>query len=226
LATFQVSEGALSLPGLLVEYLITGACAILWMWVLFAAIAPEQVLDLEDFDAAHATFVVPLAYVVGMVIDYVGRLLATGLRRLIADPVNKKIGPSLLSVIPRRWRRTRKLFAGEHLPRKSLMNQAEILECSVELGKQYEMRSSRDRIARGVFANVAIASCVGAFFRADMPNGFALIWGKLTSVAVLLTFAAWFRFHRLTRRFRHAASLALRDRKATKPASQFLPGQV
>ena len=63
----------MTLPGLLIEYLVTGATAFLWLWFLFhhpQVVVPAD-LRLDKIDAAKITLMVPFAYVLGMIIDFV-----------------------------------------------------------------------------------------------------------------------------------------------------------
>jgi hypothetical protein len=197
-----------SLPGLLIEYLITGAVAIVWIWTLASAVQPGSQLNLKDFGAAHVTLAVPLAYVLGMVVDYVGRLLATAIRRGVADPVNCRLGPAIARHVPAGWVAIHEFLAAGSKPSVAPLMQAEILIKSTELGKQYEMRSSRDRIARGMLANVTAFALGGAVVGARLGS-IVTIWGRLSIAAILLSFAVWFRFHELTNLFINNAAKAL-----------------
>jgi hypothetical protein len=200
----------MSLPGLLIEYLITGLTGAMWILVIVEVLSPGT-LDMKDVSAAHMTALVPLGYVLGMVLDYIGAMLATALRRIIADPVNHRVGPQVARLLPTRWRGACRFFRGDGVINKPDFNQAEILLRSTPLGEQYEMRSSRDRIARGLFANVTIAAIVLKLFAADLPPVFRQAWTGFAVSAILLTFGIWFRFHQLTRRFVASAAVVLRD---------------
>ena len=78
----------MTLPGLLIEYLITGATSVIWIWLILSAIAPEYTLSVKELTAAHLTFGAPLTYVLGMVIDYLGRVIATFCR---SQPIAVKL---------------------------------------------------------------------------------------------------------------------------------------
>jgi hypothetical protein len=69
----------MNLPGLLVEYLINGCIALLW-FVSFAT--PDA---LESFHNAEKILLIPIAYVVGMFIDYIAWFLTKPIKKLIRN---------------------------------------------------------------------------------------------------------------------------------------------
>ncbi|MEM1143121.1 MAG: hypothetical protein AAGI88_11115 [Pseudomonadota bacterium] len=113
-----------SLPGLLVEYLISGLVTLLWVYPLI----PESVLASES-----AILFVPLVYVLGMATDFVAYWVT----------LLPKIGIRELS---NRRRETVRLPTSRR--------KANILFHSSSLWDEVEKRSSRDRIARGTALNV------------------------------------------------------------------------
>jgi len=79
----------MQLPGMLIEYLITGSCALIWMWV-FSKVLGKEVPSVSD---ARLILLLPAIYVVGMIIDFVAHGLvdfivknADGLRRKAKFP--------------------------------------------------------------------------------------------------------------------------------------------
>ena len=52
----------MSLPGLLIEYLMTGAVALLWV---FVAVDSRNVFEIQNVQL----FLLPVAYILGMIID-------------------------------------------------------------------------------------------------------------------------------------------------------------
>lgn len=187
----------MSLPGLLIEYLITGVVALLSGWWLFAEANPRDALYFHELEAAHIAIAAPVAYLIGMFIDYVGKYLAEGTDYVVTRAA--------------KWLRT---FRGlsentaTDTPRPRLMHKAEIFARAPEVGKQYEMRKSRDRIARGLFANVVVVSLGGLLGSKALPISFG-IWLLSSGVACVSTFVIWRRCAHLTLRYKEKASVAL-----------------
>jgi len=72
-----------NLPGLLIEYLITGVVTMLGGWWFPSEISPSSTLYLTDFNAGHAAIGGPIAYVIGMCVDYLSRRLTDTLEVLL-----------------------------------------------------------------------------------------------------------------------------------------------
>lgn len=157
------------LPGFFLEYLVTGSCALFWIYGLFAIFGHEKLLQV---DSSRALLIAPALYVVGMIVDFVSR---TSLMQL------------------RDW----KGKSGEDTE-KSQMNYAGVLARSPDLARQIELRSSRDRIARGAAGNLFFATItftiLSARAQASTPWYVVLLAGLLVCAA---TIAMWWRFNRL-----------------------------
>jgi len=116
-----------SLPGLLVEYLINGVVAFLWIIELYPSIKTRFELD-------DALIFIPALYVVGMAVDLIAFTVGYIPKHMVRRRLDEKYGASTL-------------HGGTH--RKVF-----IMHNSSELAEELEKRSSRDRIARGTFVNL------------------------------------------------------------------------
>jgi hypothetical protein len=118
----------MQLPGLLVEYLINGSCALIWIWGSFKLFNINSPFDND----AGLLILVPGLYVVGMIVDHLAKLIVDHLAKLILDP----------------------------LIDTNSFDSTKIILHSPDLGKEYVMRSSRDRIARGAFINTVLITVI------------------------------------------------------------------
>ena len=76
----------MQIPGLLVEYLINGSCALIWIWGVFKLIN----IELPTVSDARLLLLVPGLYVVGMVVDRVAKGTVELLRySVLALPLKK-----------------------------------------------------------------------------------------------------------------------------------------
>jgi len=127
----------MSLPGLLIEYLVSGSLALVWLYQYL----PLQVSELQ---AWHAPLIGVLLYVVGMAVDLVAFVALRAPKFRVRAYVAGKIGVSQSSA--RASGTARLVF---------------IQKTSPTIAAELAARSSRDRIARGTFVNAAIATIVG-----------------------------------------------------------------
>jgi len=127
----------MALPGLLIEYLVSGAIALTWLLQL-----PALHDKLFGLPSAFLPVAFLLLYVVGMVVDF----LAWNVTQY-----------------PKRWIRTlvyRRYRGSDAIDRESgTLRQARIALYAPDLAKELAMRSSRDRIARGCVVNSVLAGC-------------------------------------------------------------------
>ena len=140
----------MALPGLLVEYLISGGLAVAWLWPLLSSVGgaltevPLPVLGLG-------------LYAIGMLVDFSAFIL---------------LGPA------KRWLRrrvaTRHGLAPTQVRGVTAARQVQLLLEAPELFREVAMRSSRDRIARGATLNCLLAMIM---WRAVVPwyAGLALV---------------------------------------------------
>lgn len=204
----------MTLPGLLIEYLISGATAFLWLWFLFhnpQIVVPTD-LRLDKIDAPTITLMVPFAYVLGMIIDFVSLRVTEAIEHYLLRPLRRTISKAL----PESWQRLKHEIEAPKRS-KARLSQQEVLLASAELGKQLEMRSSRDRIARGAFLNMLLGTAVVSSYYKSVPQTQASSTSILLGGLVLasLLFAMWLRFDRLTHKYRQKAGEAILKKRAT-----------
>jgi hypothetical protein len=103
-------------------------------------------------------------------------------------------------------------------PLSKSIDRASIFLNSPELTKQYEMRSSRDRVARGAFLNVLMLT-ISATLLCPCSKPYLPLFITLPAGLFLtgVCFAMWFRFNRLTSRFKHGAYQAIASSKRKPP---------
>jgi len=122
------------LPGLLIEYLVSGAIAFAWLFPILQS-------KLMRIDTPFLPVAFLLLYVLGMAVDYLAWILTR---------------------IPKHWIRAwvyRKYRSnGESLKQSGTLRQAKISMYAPDLAKELAMRSSRDRIARGSVVNSILAT--------------------------------------------------------------------
>jgi hypothetical protein len=179
----------MQLPEMLVEYLINGSCALIWIWGSFKLFK----INLGSVDHADLLLLVPGLYVVGMIVDHLAKLI----REPLFDYIKKhKTGTDTgsgswsLLVKLRKW--ILRFFRSPVSP--NMAKSTDIILYSQDLGKQYVMRSSRDRIARGAFINTVLITVVFSLaFHSSL--GTILPIGIALSVLCL---SMWLRFEKST----------------------------
>jgi hypothetical protein len=171
-----------------IEYFITGSGALLWLVPLFAMSRPNA----STLNAGNVLLLAPLLYAFGMAVDFASNTILGKLIRRIHSSDR------------------------EHLLPRDLSETAFINYRSATLARAIELRSTRDRIARGFFFNLLVTTLV-VFFRdvswlVPIPR-YALL-SSLIGLSVV-AFGAWWRFERLTYRLRkHAVRAIMYDTSA------------
>ena len=174
----------MNLPGLLVEYLINGCIAFIWLFSFerIQAIASQSYSEL---------LLIPVAYVLGMFIDF--------LAWIITRPVKNQIRDSALRVVGKEREESGvtidvneyKFFWDEKV---------EIEKSYPELNSEIKSRSSRDRIARGTILNLIPITIV--------------YWSGLGWIGLLLLILSvtmWIRFEHYNRCFEIRAAISVRN---------------
>ena len=130
----------MSLPGLFVEYLVSGSVAMIWLLPLLFTLLPNA----SQNENLYLVFI-PGLYVLGMAVDYLSWRLTRRYKKRLQQKINQEYG-----------------VKEEQM--KGLAEKLLILE--PELLSRLDMYSSRDRIARGTALNSAIATLLscGYFF--------------------------------------------------------------
>ena len=175
-----------------IEYFITGSGALLWLVPLLATSRPNTSM----LNAGNVLLLAPLLYAFGMAVDFASN---TMLGKLI-----------------------RHIHSGdrEHLLPRDFSETAFINYRSQTLARALELRSTRDRIARGFFFNLVVTTLVVTFRDVSWLVPFPR-YALLISLIVLtvVAFGAWWRFERLTYRLRKHAVRAIMYDDSRKTAS-------
>ena len=194
----------MQLPGMLIEYLINGSCALIWIWISLRMLGKE-VPSVSD---PRLVLFLPVIYVIGMIIDYVAR----GLVLFIVDTAKrlKRTAKPRKATLSSNNSETDKI-GEKRKPKKGSVSRAYMFLHSPELSKQYEMRSSRDRVARGALLNTILLTISLIIFcpcsNPYLPLDITLPAGLFLSG---LCFAMWYRFEGLTSRFKQSAYKAIK----------------
>lgn len=120
----------MAVPGLLIEYLINGAIALIWIFPF------AKKLGLFELSRPILIYLALGLYFVGMVIDLFAWLITKKLKRKLRTRIENKYG-----------------FASTQVSGSSHVRQAKFALYAPEIAKESNMRSSRDRIARGAIIN-------------------------------------------------------------------------
>lgn len=124
----------MALPGLLIEYLVSGAVAFAWLFPLLQG-------KVIKIDTPFLPVAFLLLYVLGMAVDYLAWALTRIPKHVIREWVYRK-------------------YRGNDLTQEQsgTLRQAKITLYAPDLAKELAMRSSRDRIARGSVVNSILAT--------------------------------------------------------------------
>jgi len=130
----------MNLPGLLIEYLIVGAIALIWIGVIFSDI-DTSFLNKTD----SQLFLIPMAYVLGIFIDFIAWIVTKPIKKIIRNHAIGVVRDAMLE---------QDISFNEN-DYKHYWNEKITIEKSYpDLNKELSGRSSRDRIARGVVINL------------------------------------------------------------------------
>src|SRR5262245_20213372 len=124
----------MSLPGLLIEYLVSGTLALTWLYQYLP-------LSASDLQAWHAPLVAALLYVVGMAVDLVAFGALRWPKFKVRAYVARRIGLDAMSA-----------------QSSGIARLVFIQKSSQTIAAEIAARSSRDRIARGTFVNAVVAT--------------------------------------------------------------------
>jgi hypothetical protein len=187
----------LQLTGLLIEYLAIGSASLLWILLLIVASAglPRAL----DHPAIIALFL-PLTYVLGMIGDFLGESILRSAKSSIRNVARKGTGLEELS---------------------SGRIQAKIVAFSPDLATELNARSSRDRIARGVFVNVPLVGMATLVWVLKNSSRIHYLYfaASLTVIfTVLLTlvvYLMWRRFQTISYNYEVFAYQAAEEKQRT-----------
>ena len=88
----------MNLPGLLVEYLISGAYALIWIFILAVGLNPEILALANNGNLLPKNWILvllPFCYVLGMFTDLIGKTILTPLKNLIHKRELKDMKPRM-----------------------------------------------------------------------------------------------------------------------------------
>lgn len=197
----------------LIEYLISGIVASLWVVALFTYYGDISAIDLKNFKdeiAVLAVLYFPLAYILGIYVDATSSFL---IRRLL-DVDKKANNNSKIYSFLRHKIRNIYYFIGGKPKTDPYERGAEILSHSIsDAVRNMEAYVSRDRIARGMALNSFAGIFVSLLCAPPEKKLFlALVCVVLTAYSLLM----YKRLRRLSSKFKNVALAHIRK---TKPPS-------
>jgi len=174
----------MALPGLLIEYLINGALALIWLYPLL------KKFGLPEISSSYLPVLALGIYVVGMVVDYIAwsitRPLKYKIRRQIEDRygIEKQSSPG----------------------RSANLRQAKFAIYAPEISKETAMRSSRDRIARGAIINTILAIIL------NLITPYMLLTIILGIPALVISIIMWMSFEKASYSYELIAMQAITEK--------------
>jgi hypothetical protein len=207
----------MTVPGLLIEYLITGAIGIVWIgWLLNSSSpAPHSWTELT---AAHVTLLLPVAYVIGTFIDFVGRVLTRA--------IDEKQGRRGKHGSEKHFVEVEFCFDPPTIRKQAVrvVGKEEMFIRAPEAAKQYELRKTRDRVARGVFANFMMMTfAVSPIVAYRAPADLIFVIPVLVSLS-WFSYLVWAKMVELSVTFRNDTSIAfLREEERAAAAAALVP---
>lgn len=170
----------------LVEHLVVGVVALLWLLPLADQLALVPNVKISDHKEVLIAVGLPVSYVVGMYVDVLASPLTALLRRLLDN-----CRPGL-----------RASFFGGHLGtpgHKSYQRTASILKHSPDEAAKYFLQlSGREKIARGVALNFVMATIVNL----AVPHGMYSVPCWLLALLGIVGVLVWLRLNALTDTFK------------------------
>lgn len=191
----------MQLPGLLIEYLINGATSLIWLIPLLALFSTE----IDKFELADGVILLPSCYLLGMVIDFLGSRLLRRYKQKIKQDIRERI----------------RQITGNDYESNELYAEAKLKLYSPELAQSLEMRSSRDRIARGSVINFSLATMVLTihFARLNEPIN-AVICSLIGIVLVPTSVNMWTKFQASSYAFATASLITLEEKLKREEAKK------
>jgi hypothetical protein len=177
-----------------VEYLISGAMAMLWLYLLPL---PTELQKLST--DRGAVVAIAFLYVLGMMVDFISARVVGPLKRIIKRRLSKQ--PAWLFI--------------ENLNPPVYSNAAALMYLSKELGAEHQALSSRDRMARGAFLNFLIVTAMLAFSKAEFGVGSKPVEVSVALTCTVLMLAVWWQYENHSQRHRKdalATVLQMKDR--------------
>jgi len=174
----------MALPGLLIEYLINGILALIWLYPLLKR------LGLADTNSSYLPLFALGLYVIGMIVDYIAWTVTRPIKFRIRKRIKERYG-----------------FESNSSPGISHMRQVKFAIYAPEIAKEAAMRSSRDRIARGAIINSINATIVNSILRTNL-----LLTLLLGLVASIICTIMWVSFEKVSYSFEVIAEQAINEK--------------
>jgi hypothetical protein len=188
----------MSLPGFLVEYLVNGSCALVWIWMIVLLAGS----DAPALDKSSLALLAPALYVLGMIIDFIAKLFEElfkvhkkGARTTFHDFLRKK-----------------------ESDKYDYSKTAIIAAYSTDLSNHVGMRSSRDRVARGSIVNALLLTLCATLYVSQHPKPY-FKWPLVLVAGLMLSglcFLMWRHFEKLSSEFKNGAIVALNIKENKK----------
>jgi hypothetical protein len=174
----------MQLAGLMIEYLVIGSTALVPLIVL--ANSFDLMEHLKAIPTPLIAALIPALYCYGLIVDSIGRRLVN--KHRIEEELQQEEEENLKK--------------GSDKIRSQQVHVDILASKPIELAHQLQMRSSRDRLARGTYASVIILSIavVVSLFRSHGIAG-AIVGLIIGGVASFSCYRIWRRFQRLTARY-------------------------
>ena len=196
----------MSVPGLFVEYLVVGSMALIW----FLPLVGVQFEQGTSIPLGKAAALGPAIYVLGMFIDFIAFWLFSGPTKKYCL---KAFARSLIRV---------------QLPQSENNSKYQQLlwlhKNAPEVVKEINMRSSRDRIARGAVVNIFLAYVLQ--YQGPVSNWAygTIMWQALWVAAVVVGLLLWVFFEGNSHKFSMAArNMAAKEIEKAAAASSNQP---
>jgi hypothetical protein len=214
------------LVGLLIEYFVIGSVSLLW---LLPMAATSRIFHQFNKDAIGvvAAAAVPGLYVIGMVCDYIGYLL---INKLTIIKRKKEIEREEKWVGLKDWIETKVwqdqiekgLIKKQKMPSSQLIN-VYAVACIPALAGEIEVRSSRDRIARG-----SVVASLPLLFFSPLQTGTKLGNVLVSMILIVVLGGLWYRFQKLSAQYEIFVWHLLQEKHGVKsmPPSKRTPGET
>jgi hypothetical protein len=175
----------MALPGLLIEYLINGALALLWLYPLL------KKLGLPEIHSSYLPILALGIYVVGMIVDYIAWSVTKPIKYRIRNRIEERYG----------------FESKSGLGRSAHMRQAKFAIYAPEISKETAMRSSRDRIARGAIINTILALIINSIITSNI-----LLTIILGIPVLIISIVMWMSFEKASYSYELIALQAIAEK--------------
>lgn len=206
----------MNIPGLLIEYIISGIVAFVWIIMLLFNI-PSCRSMMTDYSGIITLLAIPSAYIIGMIIDMLAFTLVRKQKEKIKQKeIGRTEAQNIYSSID--IKELEQYMTKRHLTDKLIISLN--MKDMGSLADEIKWRSSRDRIARGFIVNSFLIGVMTTITICVQYNSIHLenvlwIWyviGILMSVITSWAFSRiWRQFEKLSFRFQILADIEIRQ---------------